>query len=180
MKKLLAAAILATVLWVDQPETTVLATPSSVPTTTVFTYQNVHDVGWVSRGESECWQAISEFRPLADRLRVPMVCQTTLPWDANGVFDGVVRVLASDDTDPAYYKLVASHELGHAWDQYVLSEPGKREAALEALKWPEWDVEGWAKVFQYAIGWWVPEDHYGDTMPLAAQIEALRAAHLVP
>lgn len=108
--------------------------------------------------------------------------------------DGIVHVYP--DTygyDPAtFYPYVIAHELGHAyadknienWFPYVdargLSRPGANLADQVAIS------EDYAETFAYALGLWQPIGiaprgfHNVAGAPTQQQIDALRAAHLLP
>ena len=144
-------------------------------------YRDTAAQGWHSPELGACWKAIADLRPYGDVTGTPIVCApVTDTAPGIGWYDGAVNVMAIPG-DPHTYKLIATHELGHAWDYTRLSADDRIEIT-RLMGWVAWDQECFAKTYQAAIGWYEDADHIGDPCerPTRPQLNALRWAEFLP
>jgi hypothetical protein len=148
------AILLATVRPVDTAATVV--TEVVVPVTAPPPSYDQVDHGWTTPAEDLCWESIAPLRPLADLANAPLVCGNPglIVEGAAGIFNGVAVVGFAEGWEPAYYRDVAGHELGHAWDYNIMRPLELHGYVMERLGWDHWDQEQWAETWAYCVGQW--------------------------
>ena len=157
-----------------------------IPVSAPFDYeQHASSLGAMHETERMCNIAVQPFAEISHELNTPMVCLFSgglISSDYAGFYNGNVIILTAEGVEFSYYAEVAAHEIGHAYDFTNLTDT-ERDAVVEAMGWEQWDVEHYADVVAFSLGYWAD---YGDgwrhagEAPTEAQIQALLAADLIP
>jgi len=118
------------------------------------------------------------------RVAAPVTC---VPWteEWSGLYRFGKAMVATLPVpgDPRYYRAVAAHELGHAWDdKHFGSKKQRRYMRLRGITTGYWNdaAEDYADVFAFAM---TGDGAYatGLVAPIRpGLIETLRAKHLLP